>query len=59
MQCVHDPKHRNVVNINNIKREASRHLTNEGRNISKLKPDELETNIFFSFLYRARIKIQK
>jgi hypothetical protein len=37
MQWVQDPKQRNAVNLNNIKREVSRHLRNKGRNISKLK----------------------
>jgi len=37
MQWVQDPKQGNVVNLNNKKREASRHLRNKGRNISKLK----------------------
>jgi hypothetical protein len=37
MQWVQEPKQRNVVNLNNIKREVSSHLRNKGKNNSKLK----------------------
>jgi len=45
MQCVQGPKQRNVLNLNNIKLEASRHLRNRGRNISKLKLMKLKLTI--------------
>jgi len=45
MQWVQDPKQRNVVKLNNIKREVSRHLRSKGRNISKLKLINLKLTV--------------
>jgi hypothetical protein len=44
MQWVQDPKQSNVGNLNNVRREASRHLMSPKKQYLKAKIDELETN---------------
>jgi len=44
MQWSQDPSQSNVDNINNIRREASRHFRNKKKEYLKAKIDELETN---------------
>jgi hypothetical protein len=45
MQWLQDPKKSNVDNLNNIRREASRHFSNKENEYLKDKFDELETNM--------------
>ena len=44
MQWVQDPNRSNVDNLNNVRREASRHFGNKKKGYPKAKIDELETN---------------
>ena len=44
MQWVEDPNQSNVDNLNNVRREASRHFRNTKKDYLKAKIDELETN---------------
>jgi len=44
MQWVQDPRQRNVDNLNNVRREASRHFRNKKKEYLKAKIEELETN---------------
>ena len=44
MQCIHDPSQSNVDNLNNIRREATRHFRNKKKAYLKAKIQELETN---------------
>jgi hypothetical protein len=44
MQWLQDPSHRNVDNLNNVRREARRHFWNKKKEYLKAKIDELETN---------------
>ena len=44
MQWVQDPSQRNVDNLNNVRREASRHFRNKKKAYLKAKIEELETN---------------
>jgi len=44
MQWVHDPSQSNVDNLNNVRREASRHFRNKKKEYLKAEIDELETN---------------
>ena len=44
MQWKHDPSQSNVDNLNNVRRETSRHFRNEKKEYLKAKIDELETN---------------
>jgi len=44
MQWVQDPSHSNVDNLNNVRREASRHIRNNKKSYLKAKFEEHETN---------------
>ena len=44
MQQVQDPSQNNVDNLNNVRREASRHFGNKKKAYLKAKIEELETN---------------
>jgi len=44
MQWIHDPSRRNVDNLNNVGRDASRHFRNKKKAYLKAKIEELETN---------------
>ena len=44
MEWVQDPSHNNVDNLNNARREASRHIRNNKKAYLKAKFEELETN---------------
>ena len=44
MQWVQDPSQRNVDNLNNIRRDASRHFRNKKKGYLKAKIEELATN---------------
>jgi len=44
MQWVQDPSQSNVNNLNNVRREASRHFRNKKRRHLKAKFEELESN---------------
>jgi len=44
MQWIHDPSQSNVDNLNNVRRDASRHFRNKKKAYLKAKIAELETN---------------
>jgi len=44
MQWVQDPSQSNIDNLNNVKREASRHFRNTKKDYLKVEINELETN---------------
>ena len=44
MQWIQDPSQSNVHNLNNVRREASRHFRNKKKAYLKAKIEELETN---------------
>jgi len=44
MQWIHDPSCSNVDNLNNVRRDASRHFRNKMKAYLKAKVEELETN---------------
>ena len=44
MQWLQDPNQNNVYNLNNVRREASRHFRNKKKEYIKQKINELETN---------------
>ena len=44
MQWVQDPSERNVANLNNVRREASRHFRNKKKAYLQVKIEDLETN---------------
>jgi len=44
MHWVEDPSQSNAENLNNIRREASRHFRNKKKTYLKAKIEELETN---------------
>jgi len=44
MQWIHDPSHDNVHNLNNVRRDASRHFRNKQKAYLKAKIEELETD---------------
>jgi hypothetical protein len=44
MQSLQDPNQDHVDNLNNARREASRHLRNNEREYVKVKNKKLETN---------------
>jgi hypothetical protein len=44
MQWLQNPDQTNVVNLNNVRCEASRHFGNKNEEDLKAKIDELETN---------------
>jgi len=44
MQWVQDPSQSNVDNLNNVKREASRHFRNKKKEYLKAKIEEPETS---------------
>ena len=44
MQWVQDPSQRNVDNLNNVRREASRYFRNKKKAYLKTKIEDLETN---------------
>jgi hypothetical protein len=43
MQWIQDPSQSNVVNLNNVRRDVSRHLRNKKKAYLKAKIEELET----------------
>ena len=43
MQWVYDPIHSNVDNLNNARREATRHFRNKNKTYLKAKTEKLET----------------
>ena len=44
MQWIHDPSLSNVYNLNNVRRDASRHFRNKKKAYLKAKIEELEAN---------------
>ena len=44
MQWLQDPNHSNVDNLNNVRREASKHFRNKKKECLKANIDEPETN---------------
>jgi len=44
MHWLQDPNQSNVDNLNNVRREASRHFRNNKKEYLKAKTDELEIN---------------
>ena len=44
MQLIRDPSRSNVDNLNNIRRDASRHFRGKKKAYLKVKIEELETN---------------
>ena len=44
MQWIQDPNQSNVDNLNNVRRDASRHFRNKMKAYLKAKIEELETN---------------
>ena len=44
MQCLQDPSQSKVDNLNNVRREVSRHFRNKKKENLKTKMDGLETN---------------
>ena len=44
MQWIQDPSQRNVDNLNNVRRDASRHFRNKKKANLRAKIEELETN---------------
>jgi len=44
IQWVQDPSQRNVYNVDNVRREASRHFRNKEKAYLKVKLEEFETN---------------
>ena len=44
LQWVQDPSQRNVDNLNNVRRKASRHFRNKKKAYLKTKIEELESN---------------
>ena len=44
MQWIQDPSRRNVDNLNNVRRDASRHFRNKKKAYLKAKIEELKTN---------------
>jgi hypothetical protein len=44
MQWIQDPSQSNVDNLNNVRRDASRHFRNKKKAYLKSKTEELETN---------------
>ena len=44
MQWIQDPSRSGVDNLNNIRRDASRHFRNKKKTYLKVKIEELETN---------------
>ena len=56
MQWIHDSSQSNVDNLNNVRRDASRHLRNKKKAHLKAKIEELETNSKIKnirYLYRG------
>jgi len=50
MQWVQDPSQSNVDNLNNVRREASRHLTKKKEEYLKAKIEELKTNFKIKYI---------
>jgi len=44
MQWIQDPSHRNVDNLNSVRREVSIHFRNKMKAYLRAKTEELETN---------------
>jgi len=44
VQRLQDPNQSNLDNLNNVRRDASKHLRNKKKEYRKTKTDELETN---------------
>jgi hypothetical protein len=62
MQWIQDPSHSNVDNMNNVRRDASRHFRNKKKAYLKANIEELETNSKISNirdLYRGINKFKK
>ena len=43
-QWIHDPSQSNVDNLNNVRRDATRHFRNKKKTYMKALTEELETN---------------
>jgi len=48
MQWIQDPSQSNVDNLNNVRRDASRHFRNKKKAYLRAKIEELETNSKFN-----------
>ena len=62
LQWVHDPSQRNADNLNNVRRDASRHFRNKKKAYLKAKIEELETNSKIKNirdLYRASVTLRR
>jgi hypothetical protein len=62
MQCLQDLNHSNIDNLNNIRREASRHIRNKKKEYLKAEYDEFETNSKIKNIrnfYRTIIDLKK
>jgi hypothetical protein len=62
MQWMQDPSQSNVDNLNNVRRDASRHFRNKKKAYLKYKIEELETNSKInniSDLYRGINDVKK
>jgi len=44
MQWVHEPSQSNIDNLNNVRRDASRHFRNKKKEYLRAKIEGLETN---------------
>jgi len=51
-QWLQHPNQSNVDNLNNVRREASRHFRNKKKEYLKAKIDELETNSKIKKIYQ-------
>jgi len=62
MQWIQDPSQSNVDNLNNVRREVSRHFRNKKKAYLRAKIEELETNSKFQnirHMYRGIIHFKK
>jgi len=59
MQRSQDPNKCNADNLNNVRREASRHFRNKNKKYLKAKIEEIEINSKIRDLYRGNIDIKK
>jgi len=59
MQWLQDPNQSSVDNLNNLRREASRHFRNKKKECLKARTDELGTNskIRVSVIYRESVTL--
>ena len=62
MQWIQDPSQSNVYNLNNVRRDASRHFRNKKKAYLRAKIEKLETNskiINIRDLYRGINDVKK